>query len=400
MPHQTKLTAVPEADDFSLVAGGPLFQLWRRTNLSGEALQTLPRRIAVMVGLAWIPLLLLSISEGRAWGDSLVLPFLKDMETHLKLVVAVPLLLLAERTVHHRLSRIVRMFRDRGLIPDAAQPRFDAAIASALRLRNSVAAELLLIVFVYVVGILFVWRTQSTLDVSSWYVIGKSDGLQMSRAGWWAACVSMPIVQFLLLRWYFRLFIWGRFLWQVSRIELILRPAHPDGVAGLRFLSARHAYTPLLLAQGVGLAGLIANRIFYEGASLMEFKVELVGTVAVMVFAILGPLLSFMSQLRTARRKGMDEYGTFGQRYATDFDRKWIRGHATGEASLDAGGEDIVSLASLRDCYRVIADMQPVPFGLKNVLDMALATLLPVTPLLLTTFSVEQLLERVLRGLF
>ena len=54
---------------------------------------------------------------------------------------------------------------------------------------------------------------------------------------------------------------------------------------------------PLLLAQGVVLAGMIANRILYAGATLPEFKVELIGVVALLVFAVLGPLLVFSPQL-------------------------------------------------------------------------------------------------------
>ena len=34
-----------EAADFSLVLGGPLFQLWRRSRLVGNALELLHRRI-------------------------------------------------------------------------------------------------------------------------------------------------------------------------------------------------------------------------------------------------------------------------------------------------------------------------------------------------------------------
>ena len=56
--------------DFSLVLGGPLYQLWRGTRLAGDALQLLRRRIIVMALLAWAPLLLLSIAQGHAWGDS------------------------------------------------------------------------------------------------------------------------------------------------------------------------------------------------------------------------------------------------------------------------------------------------------------------------------------------
>jgi hypothetical protein len=170
--------------DFSLVNGGLLNRFWRRTRLSGDALQLVPRRTLVMAILAWVPLLLLSMSERNAWGDGVGLTFLRDIETHLRLLIAVPLLILAEVKVHQRLNLVVRGFVEHGLIPDAARPRFDAAIASAMRLRNSVVAELLLIVFVYTVG-LYVWRNQVSLDVSSWWVAAGDGPVRLSRAGWW-----------------------------------------------------------------------------------------------------------------------------------------------------------------------------------------------------------------------
>jgi hypothetical protein len=63
----------------------------------------------------------------------------------------------------------LRQFLERRLIPDDAMPQFNTAIASSLRLRNSLLAELLLIALVYGVGILIVWRRYVALDTASWY---------------------------------------------------------------------------------------------------------------------------------------------------------------------------------------------------------------------------------------
>jgi hypothetical protein len=386
-----------EPPDFSLVLGGPLYQLWRRTRLAGDALQLLHRRLIVLPLLTWAPLLLLSLAEGHAWGGSVELPFLHDVELHVRLLLALPLLIVAELVVHQRMRTVVGEFLERGLIPEAARARFDAAIAAAMRLRNSITAEVLLIAFVYIVGVGFVWRTQGALDMTSWYGVTVDGRLQPSLAGWWLGCVSLPLFQFLLLRWYFRLFIWTRFLWQVSRIELNLVPVHPDRCGGLGFLAlVSQAFSPLLLAQGALLAGMIAERIFFAGAKLLDFKVELIGMVAVMMLAVLGPLLVFSPKLAAAKRAGLREYGTLAQRYVREFDHKWLRGGAPADEPL-VGSADIQSLADLGNSFEVVKGMRLTPLTLQTVLPLAAATLLPVAPLLLTMFSLEELLLRLLK---
>lgn len=388
-----------ESADFSLVFGGPLFQLWRRARLSDHEGKLSHRRAIAAVLLAWVPLFLLSIAEGRAWGRSVDLVFLKDLELNARLLVALPLLILAELVVHRRMRLVVRQFVEDGLIPDASRTRFGLAIASALRLRNSFWAELLLVVLVYAIGAFVVWRTRLTLDVSSWYGVVVEGQLKLTLAGWWLACVSLPLFQFLLLRWYLRLFIWARFLWQVSRIELRLIPTHPDRCGGLGFLAlVRVAFAPFLFAQGVLLAGVIADRIFFGGAKLLEFEIEIAGVVVLMVCVILGPLCLFSPQLEAAEHRGRREYGTLAQRYAREFDHKWLRsGARPGEELL--GSEDVQSLADMGNSFAIVEDMRWAPFTLKTVLHLAATTLLPVLPLTLTMFSAQELLDRLVKVL-
>ncbi len=393
-------TSLDKLSDFSLVAGGPLYRLLRRARLSGGSLEGVRRRIVVMVLLMWVPLLILSVAEGHAWGAGVALPFLQDIETHLRILVAVPLLIAAEVMVHRSLLPIVRAFPGNGLLRADARPQFDAAIDSALRLRNSAVIELLLIAFVYTVALPFVWRDQLAMQVNSWYATVANGELQPTYAGWWLGLVCMPIIQFLMLRWFFRIFIWARFLRQVARTRLDLEPTHPDGTAGLLFLArSGRAYRLLLLAVGAMLSGTIANRIFHAGAMLPQFKVEIVGIVAVFVFIVLGPLVVFYPQLRAARRRGMMEYGTLGQSYAREFNAKWVRGpNPAGEPLL--GSPDIQSLADLRNGFEVVQGIRLVPFTMKNVTSLAATMLLPVAPLLLTMISVEQLIDRLLKALF
>src|SRR4051812_24605633 len=226
-----------DTKDFSLVLGGPLYQLWRRTRMAGAAMQLVRRRILAMLLLAWLPLLLLSIAEGTAWGGRVKLTFIRDLEINSRLLLALPLLIVAEMVVHQRMRKLVRQFVEHGLIPDAARSRFDDVVASAMRLRDSMAAEILLIFLVYGAGVFFSWRTHVTIDVTSWYGVAGGGNLQPSAAGWWMGLISLPLFQFLLLRWYFRLFIWARLMWQVSRLLLQVGPAHPDHYGRLGFFA-------------------------------------------------------------------------------------------------------------------------------------------------------------------
>jgi hypothetical protein len=393
-----KSTAAP--DDFSLFLGGPLYQLFRRAHLSGAALDLLRRRMIAIALFAWLPLLVLSIVEGHAWGRGVTMPFLKDVDAHVRFLVALPLLVLAEMVVHQRMRPLLRLFVERGLVVAAARAKFDAALAAALRLRNSVMVEVGLIALVYGVGVLIVWRTHAAVDVTSWYGASAAGKLQPSLAGWWLGCISLPLFQFILLRWYFRLFLWARLLWQISRLELKLMPTHPDRCGGLGFLNdVCTAFAPLLLAQGALLAGTIANQMFFAGAELPQFKVEIIIMLVVALLAVLGPLLIFMSVLAQAKRTGLREYGTLAQRHAREFDHKWLRGGAAADEPL-VGSPDISSLGDLGNGFEVVRSMRSVPITKEAVLQLAAFTLVPLLPLLLTMIPLEELLRRLLSVVF
>ncbi len=358
------------------------------------------QRIIVIALAAWLPLLLLSALAGQLWAGSTGVPFLLDIEVHVRFLVVLPLLIFAELVVHRRMRPLLQQFLERNLIPENALTRFEAAIASAFRLRNSVLAEVLLIAFVYGVGILIVWRQYFALDAATWYATPAAGGSQLSLAGMWYGYVSLPLFQFLLVRWYFRLFIWARFLWQVSRIELSLVPTHPDSLGGLSFVSGQvYAFTVLAVAHGALVAGNLANRILFLGAELTQFKLEIAALVVFMVCVVLGPLLAFSPQLSQAKRKGSREYGVLAERYVREFDSKWVRGGAPADEPL-LGSADIQSLADLGNSYAVVRGMRIVPVKREDILLLASATLAPIVPLGLTMMSLEELLKKLIGVLF
>jgi hypothetical protein len=393
----TEPNLLEEPLDFSLVLGGPVFQLFRKSHLAGNSLELLYRRLLIITLVAWLPLLLLATLGSSARNVSRI-SFFHDVEVHVRFLIALPVLVAAELLVHSRIRPVVRRFVERRIVLPQDLPRFDKAIESAIRLRNSIPVEVALILFVYTVG-LWLWHSRIRPDTSTWYAM-PGGSWNLTPAGFWYVFVSIPIVQFLLLRWYLRLFIWFRFLWHVSRINLHLIPTHPDRSAGLAFLGkSAYAFGPILFAQGAMLAGLVASRVLYRGESLLSFKLQIGGFIVFFVLAILGPLLMFTPQMARAKRKGLADYGLLAQRYVESFEQKWVL-RDPGPCEELLGAADIQSLADLGNSYALVREMRAIPFGLEDISRLAAATAAPLLPLLLTIFSPEELIMRIIKVVF
>jgi hypothetical protein len=238
-----------------------------------------------------------------------------------------------------------------------------------------------------------VWRHYTLIDMATWYATPSPVGNTLTLTGVWYGFVSLPIFQFLAVRWIYRLLIWARLLWQISRLDLNLFPTHPDRAGGLGFLSnVLYAFLPLAVAFGSLLAGNLADRILYAGAMLPEFKLQIAGAAIAMILILVGPLLVFAGRIAQVKRTGLLEYGALAQRYARDFDTKWVRGGAAADAS-PLGSEDIQSLADLADSFEVVRSMRMAPVALLDVLLVGVAVLVPSAPLLLTVMPVEELLK-------
>jgi len=129
----TKPKLVEEPVDFSLVLGGPTFQLLRRAHLEGSHLELLYRRLIVITLFAWMPLLLLA-TFGSLTGSAGRFSFFHDVEVHVRFLVALPILIAAEVIVHSRLRPVVRRFVERRIILQEDLPRFYRAVEWTIRL--------------------------------------------------------------------------------------------------------------------------------------------------------------------------------------------------------------------------------------------------------------------------
>jgi hypothetical protein len=203
-------------------------------------------------------------------------------------------------------------------------------------------------------------------------------------AGYWYVYISIPIFQFILCRWYYRLFIWCRFLWQVSRLPLQLNSLHPDRAGGLGFLiMSVYAFQVALLAHTVLLTGVIANHIWHSGQTFLEFKFEIVTILLFLLFLALIPLVFFITPLARTKRKGLIDYGVVASDYVNHFHSKWIEKNSKQHETL-LGSSDIQSLADLSNSFNVPNEMRLLPFSRRTIIELLVLIALPLLPVLMT----------------
>ncbi len=382
-------------EDFSLVLGGPLYQMFLRARLLKPPADLVGRRVAAFVLITWAPLLVLAAGSGSAF-SGVPVPFVVDLDVHVRFLIALPLLVLAEVLVHRRLRGVVSQFIERGVVPPAQEERFRAIIDSIMGLRNSVAVEVVLLASCVTFGHL-IWRGTTALTVDTWYAAAADAGgvPELTLAGRWYAFISLNVFRFMLLRWYYRLILWYVFLWQVARLPLRLNALHPDGAAGLGFLQGSvFALLPLLLAHTATLSGVIGGSIWHEGTKLPAFQLEIGASVALLMIAALLPLAFFTLQFARAKREAAREYGVLASRYVDEFRDKWLKGRR-GEEPL-MGSADLQSLADLGGANDTLRNTNYFPFGRRTLVNLAILTALPFAPLLLTLIPFEELVQRVL----
>ncbi len=385
-----------QRQEFSLVVGGPLYQALLRAHLLAPPMALVSRRIFAFLLITWVPLALLSALEGTFYAGVAV-PFISDLG-NIRFLITLPMLIGAELIVHPRIGLLVRQFEKRQLIAPEEAGQFESIIGNAMRLRNSVIVEVALFLLACVGGY-WIWRSFGSVHVDTWYANSIHGYPALSYAGYWLTFISMPIFQFVLLRWYFRIFLWYLFLWRVSRLHLRLSPLHPDRAGGLGFLgNSIESLAPILLAQAILIAAQVGNQIIHEGAKLPDFQFLIGGFVAFLILVVVFPLTFFVFRLLQTKLNVAPQFGVLACHYVRGFQEKWMAPEAANEPLL--GSSDIQSLADLGNSYEVVRTMRFVPFTLQSIIRLTIVLVIPMLPLALTMFSFKEIAMQIFKMLF
>lgn len=379
--------------NFSIVVGGPVYDFLLRIGLVRLGLPNVLRRIIGLILITWFPLLVFSLRHGLATGHRVTIPLLYDLSTYGRLLLGLPLLLLAEVVIDPAIRSAVEEFVDTGIVQEKEFPEFEKILHRVQWLRDSWIPETILLVLAFFPVFMFQHEWVLGGGVTSWHT--GAEGL--TGAGWWYAVVSAPMFRFILYRWVFRYFIWALLLWRIGRMNLHLMPTHPDHAAGLDFLGLTQArFGILFCALGCVFAGRLVNSLVLEGASLASFKFLMAGFVVLALVLGLLPLTLLAPKLIRVRRAGLREYGRLANQYTEAFDRKWV--HTTkGSDEPLLGTGDIQSLADLANSYAVVQQMEIAPISKRLAVQLAAQACLPLVPVIILGTPTSELVNAILK---
>jgi hypothetical protein len=374
-----------------LFEGGPPHWLQRSLGLIKPGYPMIARRAKLVVLVGWAPLVVLAIAQSIILRNPLAKSFFSDFAVYARSLIATPLFILAEADCIPRLDRVARHFLVAGLIKEPDRARFDDAVCSTRRLLDSGLAELMVAILAYgLVTSLMIYVPPNELP--TWYWL-KSDYRVLSLAGWWNALVSAPLFILLFFGWLWRVFLWARFLWLMSRLDLRLIPSHPDHAGGLMFLGdSLRAFWLVSFALGAVVAGQVANRITLYGESLVTFKHIVIGLAVFVLILFAGPLTLFIGKLRETKRRGDFIYGALASEVGRQFEHDCL----TRERGANEEAPNAQDFSLHSNIYGIVANvygMKDFPFGLRNLGLLVAVALLPFAPVALMVMPLNVIIK-------
>lgn len=387
-------TVLAHESELEFELGGPAYRLMQRIGLIQGAGPSLGRRIVGFLLITWVPLLVFSLLEGRALGPTPRESFLLDFATYARFFLAIPLLFVAEVVVGPRLRTAGLHFVQANFVRPEDLPAVEAAISRVRRRREALLPELVMLG----IALFGAWRLSiETLyggtTTATWNSITLKGGTDLPLAGLWYHFVAVPILQFFMYRWLWRLLIWTLFLRDLSRLKLNLVATHPDRAGGLGFIGTAHLSLAIFAFAFSGvLSGHVAFQVYFEAVPIQTFQTLFAVYLVLMELICLGPLVIFVPRLARTRREGLRQYSLLADTYNRAFEQKWVKSQAPPDEPL-LGSADIQSLADLGNSFGVIREMKLVPFSRQQMLQIAVIASLPGLPLIFLVLPVGELLK-------
>lgn len=390
-------------NQYQLSSGGLGDMLFRRIRGGRSDAFTIRAQLLFVVVVLWLPLVLLTLYEGTFTAGTTTRPFIYDLVPHVRFLIALPLLLLADLAIDPTFAVAIRNLQCSGVVPREHENLLQAALDKLQKARDALSPDIILLILAVAISWIFqpgYGYDGLQVEEGSWLLGIDDDGLQLTGAGNWYVFVTAPLFQFVLFRWFWRFLIWAVFLYRLSRIPLALQSTHPDLAGGLGTLGMmQQTFTIVFVAFSTVMSSTIAHNILFEGDTLQGSVVDIIVFIGTCVVLVYAPLLFLVKGMYIARRTGLSRYGALGYRLSAAFDKKWITGFSAGVGEELKDSTDSSTMADYAATFDTVFGMRLLPLSSRAVMMTAAALLIPFLPLVLTEFSVQDLLQRVIDSL-
>jgi hypothetical protein len=354
---------------------------------------SIPRLTVIAMAVTWLPLLLLTIIEGTAFGNNVTIPFLADHIPHGRYLVALPLLLWMDLIVERRTALAVEHLRRSSLIAEGDEERFQLVVANAGRAWRSKTVRFAIVVLTCVAAAAS-FSLGRELEVSNWIFTNERGSQGLSFAGTWNVLVSASLVRLLFLRALWKLAVWAWLLSRLSRLRLQLNPLHPDGRCGLLFLGETQlAFSPLIAALGVQLGCMIADAVRFQGHQLASYKLVAAAFVILSLVLLLAPVVVFARQTWLAEERAEDAFGVWASIAARYMSAQLLESrpeHLPRQLSTS----EISSMTDASALFDRVLATRPVPIDTRQVTYVLAAAALPTLLPLLALLPLADIMQR------
>jgi hypothetical protein len=381
----------------SLVRDDPPFRVLRTVGLIPRKGLGTGRRAVFFALLTWLPIAiwdaLVRPAASAAGGE----PLLQHFSVHVRCLLAIPLLILAQGLAHKTTTRLLPWFVKSGVVPEEKRPRLEDVVHGVARLRNAIAP------WIVIAGLVVAWTAiqpvlQNADDLSWANEASGSGAAHLGFGGWWFLFVARPIYIVLLLAWLWRLVLLTKLFRGIAKLGLDLVPTHPDRVGGLGFVE-RFAtiFGPVAFALSVVLASHWAHQVVYHDLPVQSLKAPAVAFLVVVLVVFLFPFVAFVGPLAAAKKRAELEYGALVGEHGDLVRKRWILKETIADDGL-LHAPEIGPVADTVSLYEAVEKMRPFPIGKRALIAVALPALIPIVLVIAIKVPVREILGKLLKG--
>ena len=375
----------------SLIRGDLLFRLQRKLGLIPEQGLGIGRRALFWSLLAWLPIAIWAWLQGDLLPVAGSEPLLAHFGINARLLLGVPLFIIAEGMMHSTLTALLPRLVSSGVVPPPQQDKLRSVLTGVARLRDSVLPWLA------IVAVLTSFLLLSAPDELPHELAWARNQSDMGFSAWWYLYVGRTIFLTLLLAWLWRLVLLFILFKRIAGLELSLVPTHPDRCAGLGFMAKIPVmFVPVVLGISSVFASGWAHQIVYHDVAIASLRNEIIVFVVILPLLCVAPFLSFLGLMLRTKKQGLLDYGDLIGRHGRLVRERWIDGKpVVDDPILEA--PELGPIADTAAPYELISKIRPLPLTMGSLMPLVGAAVLPMVVLAALDLPLKTVLKSALK---